>query len=58
MKIALRILLLIVAIAIGGVLDNYLLLGLELSKILFLGATCIAFGHLFHAVDNKIMGIK
>ena len=58
MKTALRMLLLIVAMAIGGLLGNYLLLGFELSKMLFWGASCIALGHLFHAVDKKIMGIK
>ena len=42
----------------GGLLGNYLLLGFELSKMLFWGASCIALGHLFHAVDKEIMGIK
>ncbi|MFA9466675.1 MAG: hypothetical protein ACERKN_20630 [Velocimicrobium sp.] len=57
MKRILRILLFMFAIAIGGVLGNYLLLDFELYKMCFFGVACIVLGYVFHAVDKKIASL-
>jgi uncharacterized membrane-anchored protein YitT (DUF2179 family) len=58
MKTTFRIILLIIAIAIGGLLGSYLLVGYEIPKMLLFLASCIVLGQLFHIVDTKIMGKK
>ncbi|MEA4972273.1 hypothetical protein SDC9_106525 [bioreactor metagenome] len=58
MKTTFRIILLIIAIAIGGLLGRYLLVGYEIPKILLFIASCIVLGQLFYIVDTKIMGKK
>lgn len=54
MKTVLKVIMFILAIAIGGLLGYYLLVGFELLKMLLFGAACIALGYLFHAIDKKI----
>ncbi|MDF2485043.1 MAG: hypothetical protein K0R46_1211 [Herbinix sp.] len=56
MRIGVRILLLIVALSIGGLFGYYLLVDFTLPKMLFFGVICYVLGYLFHAVDKKIMG--
>lgn len=58
MKTTFRIILLIIAIAIGGLLGRYLLVEYEIPKILLFIATCIVLGQLFYIVDTKIMDKK
>lgn len=58
MKGILKILLFIIAIAIGGVLGNNLLICFDLYKICLFGVTCIVLGNVFHPVDKKISSIK
>lgn len=54
MKRILRILLFILAIAIGGVIGNNLLICFEMYKMCFFGVACIVLGYVFHAIDKKI----
>lgn len=58
MKTAFRIILLIIAIAFGGLLGSYLLVGYEMPKMFLFFASCIVLGQLFYLVDTKIIGRK
>lgn len=53
-KKVIRALLFVFAIAMGGLLGYYLLVGYELSKLCFFGAACIVLGYVFHAIDKKL----
>jgi len=58
MKTTLRIILLISAIVIGGLLGRYLLVGYEIHKMILFFVLCIVLGQLFYIADTKILGRK
>lgn len=52
-----RLLLLVIAIMIGGILGYILLTGFEIYRMCVFGVACIILGRAFHTID-KIISLK
>lgn len=54
MKHLSRLLLLVIALAVGGLLGYFLLPDFELGKMIIFGAMCVLLGEILYQVDKKI----
>lgn len=54
MKHLSRLLLLVIALAVGGLLGYFLLPDFEIGKMIIFGAMCFVLGEILYQVDKKI----